>query len=180
MANRKKPSNENVAKKIEAIKKAAANKRKQTVASRAESKKKTIANKRSRSKTEPEEEKKVAPKATTKTPTKAPTKRRTTKSKAAAKPDVPEIDYDSYPKTPVVLAWQRMVEDALNRYEATLPDKPSPDQKKRVEVFKERLRRAPYDLRNSGMVKKYKMTNPEKNRAKPKPAPKKRRTRKKK
>lgn len=141
MAKRTTPSNDSVAKKLEAIKK----RRSQTASDKVDAKKKSISNK-----VAPKEATKPTTKKATKPATRKASPRTTRKAKTDAEKTAPKIDYDSYPITPVVSAWQSMVQAALDRYQATLTDKPTPEQKRRVEVFEERIKRAPYDLRNSG------------------------------
>lgn len=65
-----------------------------------------------------------------------------------------EIDYSSYPVTPIVAAWQNMVTEAMNRYEAQLTEPYSEEQKKRLSIFQKRIDMAPYVLRNYKNVRK--------------------------
>ena len=127
MAKKTTPSNSNVAKKLAAMKKAAS---------------------------KPEEKKPVPKKANSKEACRKKVPAKTRKSKKSEEPEKKVIDYSSYPKTPIVIAWQNMVQGALDRYEATIVDEPSEEQKKRIEIFKHRLERAPYELRGSGQVKR--------------------------
>ena len=145
MAKKSVPSNSAVAKKIEAIKKAAAKNRAATVSGKADSVKKAAA-------------KKVAPKVDKPTVRKTPSKPVASVKKTAPKKVEPvkvEIDYGSYPKTPIVIAWQEMVQSALDRYEASMPDKPTVDQQKRASTLRDRIRMAPYHLRNTGSIQRY-------------------------
>ena len=148
MAKKTTPSNDSVAKKLEAIKK----KREQTASDKVDAKKKSISNKVAPKKvTKPttRQTAKSANKKATSTTTRKSSTVRSRKSKVDVEKSAPKIDYDSYPITPVVAAWQNMVQASLDRYQASLPDKPSADQLRRIEIFEERIRRAPYDLRNS-------------------------------
>ncbi len=100
-------------------------------------------------------------KAASKPETKKPAPKKTTAKKTTRKADPKkgeevkkDIDLSSYPKTPVVIAWQNMVQGALDRYEASIIDEPSEEQKKRIEIFKHRIERAPYELRGSGKMQR--------------------------
>lgn len=57
-------------------------------------------------------------------------------------------DFETFPKTPIVLMWQNMVTESLNNYLSSINGELTDAQQRHINSMEERIKRAPYDLRN--------------------------------